>query len=145
MDLVLRPAAPQEEPWARKLNTAAYHTVITEQFGVWNDREQQRQFGDKWAQGQYQVISCEGVPVGVLWISEKEEHVFINELLIVPERQGLGIGTRVMSDVLRDAGTRNLPVRLRVLLRNRARALYERLGFKVDAVTPTHFLMSWAP
>lgn len=145
MDLVLRPAAPQDEPWARELNSAAYRAVIERQFGFWNDRDQQRQFEDKWAQGQYQLICLAGVPVGVLWAAVDVDHVFINELLILPEQQGLGIGTQVLRDVLGDASARNVPVRLKVLLRNRARALYERLGFKVEAVTATHFLMTWTP
>jgi len=145
MDLVLRAAAPQDEPWARDLNCNAYRSVIEQQFGFWNDREQQRQFGDKWAQGHYQLICVAGMPVGVLWTTIEVDHVFVNELLILPERQGLGIGTQVLRDVLGDASTRALPVRLKVLLRNRARALYERLGFTVEATTATHFLMTWTP
>lgn len=145
MDLVLRPAAPQDEPWARELNSAAYRSVITEQFGSWNEPEQQRQFGEKWARGQYQLVCLAGERVGVLWTTLETDHLFVNELLILPERQGSGIGTQVMSDLLGDATERNLPVRLRVLIRNRARILYERLGFKTDAVTSTHFLMTWTP
>lgn len=145
MDLVLRPATPEDEPWARELNAAAYRPVIEQQFGFWDHPEQQRQFSDKWAQGQYQIICLEGAAVGVLWVAFETEQVFINEILIVPERQGLGIGTQLVRDVLREADARDLPVRLRALIRNRARALYERLGFTVDAVTATHFLMTWTP
>jgi len=144
MAFTLRAAARPDEAWARQLNEAAYRPVITEQFGFWNDQDQQRQFSEKWAKGQYRVIELDGTPVGVLWAVVESDHVFVNELLIAPERQGSGLGSKVLGAVLHDAATRNLPVRLRVLIRNRARTLYERLGFEVKAVTSTHFSMSWS-
>ena len=41
------------------------------------------------------------------------------------------------------AKQRGLPVRLRVLHRNRARHLYERHGFEGVGETETHWLMRW--
>jgi ribosomal protein S18 acetylase RimI-like enzyme len=58
---------------------------------------------------------------------------------VLPEWQGQGIGTRVVSRVVQEAG--GVPVSLHVLKGNPARALYERLGFVIDGETATHVTM----
>lgn len=65
----------------------------------------------------------------------------IIEIQLLPEFQGHGIGTALLQRELRFADARGLPVRLQVLRENRARTLYERLGFRVCGETDTHFLM----
>jgi len=52
-----------------------------------------------------------------------------------------GVGTSVVRDVMHQASRLGLPLRLQVLKANRARRLYERLGFREVAETPTHFQM----
>jgi ribosomal protein S18 acetylase RimI-like enzyme len=64
---------------------------------------------------------------------------------VAPEHQGKGIGTRLISEVLQDAHSRGLAVRLRVLKVNPAQRLYERLGFAVVGETETHHLMEARP
>jgi ribosomal protein S18 acetylase RimI-like enzyme len=44
----------------------------------------------------------------------------------------------------KDARSRKLPILLQVLHLNRARRLYERLGFRVYETTETHYRMRWS-
>lgn len=54
---------------------------------------------------------------------------FISQLWIKPSHQNKGIGTDIAQSVMRDAKTLDKYVRLYVLKTNRARRLYDRLGF----------------
>ena len=49
----------------------------------------------------------------------------------------------MVSDVMSEASDAGLPVKLQVLLRNRAKTLYERLGFVIPAETDTYYHMQW--
>lgn len=57
--------------------------------------------------------------------------------------QSRGIGTSVLRRTCEEARRRNVPVRLRVLRRNRAQDLYRRLGFEPEGETETHVLLVW--
>jgi ribosomal protein S18 acetylase RimI-like enzyme len=58
-------------------------------------------------------------------------------LEVVPAQQGKGIGTAVADLVIEQSARQGLPAVLSVLTVNpRARALYERLGFRVTGIEP---------
>ena len=84
----------------------------------------------------------DGLAVGLLRVSERESAVFIDQVEIVPDYQGRGIGTALINDLL----ARGRPVDLGVLKVNvDARRLYERLGFRVTGDTETHYHMRAEP
>jgi len=61
---------------------------------------------------------------------------------LLPEFQGRGIGSDLILRELAHAKALGKPLRLQVLRANdRARALYERLGFRVVGETEHHFMM----
>jgi len=67
------------------------------------------------------------------------------QLYIAKEFQRRGFGTRLLKRLLEEARGSNLPIRLRVLAVNPAKALYERLGFVVVERTPERYSMEWVP
>jgi GNAT superfamily N-acetyltransferase len=72
--------------------------------------------------------------------------VKVNQLFILPEHQGKGIGRKCMLLIMEEARQLHLPIRLRVLKVNpRALAFYQRLGFVRTGETDAHVLMEWAP
>ena len=86
---------------------------------------------------------CGGRDVGVLEVRESEHEVRLLQLMLLPDAQGLGIGSQVVGHVLREA--RGRPVGLRVLVSNpRAKAFWERHGFATVGETATHFEMRTA-
>ncbi len=70
---------------------------------------------------------------------------FIEEIALLPEAQGRGIGTRLVRDVLQAAQRRGVPVRLSVFTSNPARVLYARLGFRVTGIEEPRMAMEWRP
>ena len=64
-------------------------------------------------------------------MTHREGSLFIDNMHVIPEAQGKGIGTWLLEQVIRDAREKKLAVTLTVLKTNPARRLYERLGFQV--------------
>ena len=107
------------------------------------DEDVQRQLHDRrfGSQG-FQIVSFGGLDVGIMSVALESDCVFLNQIYILPEHQGQGIGEQCMRTVFERATRSNLPVKLRVLRVNpRAAAFYERLGFTIAGETGTHFLM----
>ena len=141
----LRRARADDREWMRSLNRECYREVMIEQFGSWEDSVQERFFAEKWDSDRFQIIRWNGVDIGALWVERREDHHFLSEIQIAPEFQGRGIGEVVLREILREAFSRNLEVRLRVLKQSRARRLYDRLGFVVTGETDAHWLMNCHP
>ena len=69
---------------------------------------------------------------GYLQLCEKENELFIYDVQIIPERQGQGIGTKVVRRVFDIAKERGMEaVRLGSFNSNPVSELYKRLGFKI--------------
>ena len=78
------------------------------------------------------VIESDVGAVGGLFVESTSACIDIVELQVVPEYQGIGIGTSVVQGVVDEGQRRGIPVTLSVVLANaRAKQLYERLGFEV--------------
>lgn len=73
--------------------------------------------------------------------SSTEGHWYIDAIAIVPNFQRRGVGEAALRDVMDEAG--RTPIRLSVLLTNRARGLYRRLGFRVIGGDRQRELMEW--
>lgn len=139
----LRPSEPEDEAFLWRLNQLAYEDVVTAQFGEWEPVKQRGLFDAKWRLQEYRVIVSHGTPVGAVSSVSTDAALTLLELLVLPAHQNGGIGTRVVRELQAEARGKRLPLLLRVLHLNRARALYERLGFSVYDKTETHYLMRW--
>lgn len=87
------------------------------------------------------VIIVDGRRAGYLAIEDRDSFWYIEAIAIARRHQRRGIGTLVLRDVLAEVGAR--PVRLNVLHVNPARALYERLGFRVIRRDEQRQIMEW--
>lgn len=125
----------------RRIHHAAYRDVVTRQFGPWDEARQDRFFADKWSPDSFGLVLEGDVAVGYVAIEDRGDHVFLSEVVLDPIAHGRGLGTRIVLGVIADAAARGLPVRLQVLRLNRARALYERLGFVATGETATQVQM----
>ena len=102
-----------------------------------------RDFEQKWSRTSYQIIDYSGKNIGAISKTDHDDHVFLNEIQLLPEFQGQGIGSALITQELDRVEMMDIPMRLRVLKQNRqARKLYERLGFVVYGETEAHFLMT---
>ncbi len=84
--------------------------------------------------------------VGRLYLWENaDRHEFrIIDIAVLSDWRNRGIGTSVFRDVMGRAGEQNYVVTIHVEVFNRARKLYERLGFKqVGETDGVYILMKW--
>ena len=127
----------------RALHKAAYHDVVVQQFGVWDDLFQASLFTQKWVPEKFEIVESNGKPIGCISIEDHADAIYLAEIQILPELQGRGIGSELMKTEIRRAGEKRKPLCLQVLLKNqRARTFYERLGFVLTDTTDTHARMS---
>ena len=144
-DLRVRPALGGDREFLFEVRRAALRAYV-EQTSGWDDAEQRVTAGKEIADLPYAVVEESGRPVGYVCVIHKNECDFIEELALLPEAQGRGIGTQLIRDILRAAQQRRgAPVRLSVFVNNPAKALYARLGFEIVQVEDPRMLMQWTP
>lgn len=138
-----RPATSADEKFMRELHKAAYQEVIVRQFGQWDDALQASLFSQKWIPEKFEIVEIAGRAIGCVRVDDRTDHVFLEEIQLLPEFQGRGIGSALIQSEITRARRMHQPVLLQVLTGNdRARALYERLGFEVCGTTERHFILS---
>lgn len=141
IEYTLRPAVDDDEQFLRRLHKECYENVVIEQFGEWDDDVQRGFFDRKWKPENYQIIVSPNADVGAVSVFDRDDHILLAEIVIVPEYQNSGLGSTVVEEIVARARKENRPVRLQVLKANRARELYLRLGFREVVRTETHLIM----
>jgi ribosomal protein S18 acetylase RimI-like enzyme len=143
MDTVeLRSTDPDDYDFAFSVHCAAMRSSVEKIYG-WDVDWQARYFREHFDPARRQIVRYCGNDVGYISIEERKTSLFLSSIAILPVYQGRGIGTTLIRRLQHEAGAKGVPVRLQVLKGNPARALYERLGFKVTGETDTHYRMKW--
>lgn len=149
-DVTLRPAAPEDEPFLRRVYASTRADELAQV--PWSD-EMKRRFCDmqfdaqdadyraRWRDMRYDVILVGGEPAGRLWQAFSPSNVHVLDLAILPEFRGRGAGTKLLRDVIAHATSTGRSTSISVEKLNRARALYERLGFRVVSESDVHYRM----
>jgi SAM-dependent methyltransferase len=142
--VTLRPATEADREFLRSLHHACYRRWVEPIWG-WYEADQNRRFDEAFSTTGCSIVELAGAPIGTLKTGRRDRALFVDDVEVAPGHQGRGIGTRLLRGVLTEADGARLPVRLRVLHTNRARRLYQRLGFAVEAETASHVLMVREP
>lgn len=100
MNYSLSPTNDADYQWVYELNQASYHDVVVEQFGNWDEAFQQSLFSENWRSRKTMLIEVEGQRVGLLSTEMREDHLWLQELQLLPEHQNQGWGTRIVLDQL---------------------------------------------
>jgi ribosomal protein S18 acetylase RimI-like enzyme len=138
----LRPATLEDDQFAYHVHRAAMRPSVEEIYG-WDEAWQEHYFQEHFDPAKRQIIRYGGVDVGVFSVEEREDSLFLALIALLPQYQCRGIGTTLIRGLQQRARDSGLPVTLRVLKANRARELYERLGFVLAGETKTHHQMRW--
>lgn len=141
-----RSALPTDTEFARRVHHSAYHDVIVRQFGSWDEKRQNAFFENDWSDGEtFQILLSDDVPCGYYKGEDFTDRIVPYELVLLPEFQGKGIGTKILSEVIERAVSRNVPVKIRALRENRALNLYRKLGFRDVSSDDTHIELEFDP
>lgn len=152
--VTLRPIAAQDQPFLRRL----YASTRTEELSVldWTEAQkeaflqmqfdaQHRHYIATYPEASFEVIELEGEPVGRLYVDRRPGEIAIIDIALLPAYRGRGIGSGLIGRVLQEGRDSGRPVEICVEYRNRALALYHRLGFRKTGETGVYHLMQWLP
>ncbi len=96
----------------------------------WEDTWQRDYFSRKFDPNKRQIIQIGARDAGVLVVEPGAETLYLSLIEILPEFQGRGVGTAIITDLIAQGREQEAMVTLHVLKSNtQARRLYERLGF----------------
>jgi ribosomal protein S18 acetylase RimI-like enzyme len=140
MKLTLRPTSEQDEGFLRhliietaaaELGASAWPEPLRSQILDMEYARRRHANRTNDPEVQSSVIQVDGVDAGWIVLVTMPDHLYLSEIMILPELRGGGIGTVAIGQVLSKAGEAGKPVRLRVNVMNpRAARLYERVGFR---------------
>ena len=124
----LRPAQPQDFAFCERLYFEGMAEIIAT---LEMDMAQQREsFTRQWQAAQVRIIMIAGDDAGWLQTAAADGAVFLGQLYLDTPFQQKGIGSQVVRALIDEAAHEQKAVTLAVVKINRARWLYERLGFR---------------
>ena len=139
--LILREVTPNDSEFAYCVKRAAFREYVESVWG-WDEVVQRQLHERRFAAQDFRVINLAGTDIGIVAVVVAPDCVELNQLFLLPEHQGKGIGRECMLLIMEEARRMGLPVHLGVLKANpRALAFYRRLGFVRTGETDTHDLM----
>ena len=143
--LTLRNAKAEDSEFAYCIKKAAFREYV-EKVWSWDEKEQRKLHEQHFRAQDFRVINLAGTDIGIIAMVVEPDCVRLNQLFLLPEHQGKGIGRECMLMIMEEAHRLGLPVRLRILKVNpRALAFFRKLGFIRTGETDTHDLMEKAP
>lgn len=95
----------------------------------WDEQATRQYLVDRWVPGNSRIIEVGGVFAGCVAVRQAEDCRWIEQFYLVPEFQGQGLGSGVLTALLAEADADGAVLRLDVLQHSPARRLYERHGF----------------
>ena len=137
-----RPATADDLELTYRIKSNSLKPYIEEVWG-WNEDFQQEFHKKNFNPKNIQIILLNNTPLGYLESEDKENTLFIYNLLIDKSFQNKGIGTGILTILIDDAFAQKKTVQLEVLKVNtRAKQLYQRLGFKLIGENKTKFILA---
>jgi ribosomal protein S18 acetylase RimI-like enzyme len=106
---------------------------------------QDRWWHENYADTSWEVIEMDGEAAGRLYVSRWPGEIRIVDIALLPAFRGRGVGTSLLRGLFEEANQSGRPVTIHVEMNNRARGLYERLGFRPVAERGVYLLMRREP
>jgi ribosomal protein S18 acetylase RimI-like enzyme len=87
----------------------------------------------------------EQTKIGRLIVDRGERFIRLVDLSLLPEYRSRGIGTSILLSLQEESADTGRPIVLQVFETNRAKTLYQRLGFVCTAKEGMYETMQWRP
>ena len=154
-NLSLRPITDADQPFLLRLYASTREEELAQV--PWTDEQKaafvRQQFeaqhawwSENYPDATFDIVLYDGTPVGRLYVDRWPKEIRVVDVAVLPEWRGLGIGERLLRQVFAEGDRSGRPVSIHVEQFNRARRLYERLGFEYrDGGTGVYLFMVREP
>jgi ribosomal protein S18 acetylase RimI-like enzyme len=150
--IALRPIRPDDQPFLLGL----YATTREQELAAlpWDDAQkaafvrmqfdaQHAYYQEHYADSAFDVVLVGDEPAGRLYVARWPKEIRIIDIAFAPAWRGRGLGTRLLTDLQREARGRRVPLTIHVERFNRALPLYERLGFTMTEDKGVYLFLEW--
>lgn len=150
--LVLKPVVlPDDDEFLRDLYFLSRNDInmnfpgeeVKQDLLLMQYRGQMLTYQQQFPAASHDIVELDERPIGRLMIDRQPEAIRVVDISLIPEKRNMGIGTSLLKRVLAECSEKSLYCVLQVLAFNRARALYERLGFRVEGNDGIRLTMRW--
>ena len=154
LNIQFRPISAQDESLLYRLYASTRQEELA-QTG-WNEIEkenflkmqfaaQHKFYREQFSKAAFNLVLLDKMPIGRLYLDRRRDEIRIIDIALLPAYRCQGLGTKLMNDILTEARSRELSVRIHVESFNRALGLYQRLGFRKIGDYGVYYLMEWTP
>ena len=154
MDVALRSVRADDEPF----ELSVYASTREDELAPvpWTDEQkaafvaaqfaaQRAHYAEHYAGLSSDVVLVDGEPAGRLLVARWREEIRIVDMAFLPAFRGRGAGSALFAELMDEATEMAKRLSIHVERHNRARELYERLGFESVGETGIHLRMEWDP
>jgi len=138
--ITLRTASPTDIAFLKELRRASMWNVVTNHY-PWIEEAQQERVLFHFESAR--IICSDNRDIGLLKVIYGPKQVHLCQIQLLPESQGKGIGSMLISELQEEAGASGRSIMLSVLRSNPAINLYTRLGFRIHTEDNDSFTMIW--
>lgn len=106
---------------------------------------QHRYYHQQYPDADFLVVQQEDIDIGRIYLHRRTDELRLIDIALIPEARNMGLGNKLLKDLLDEAQMSALPVRIHVESFNPAMRLYLRLGFQPIEDQGVYQLMEWRP
>lgn len=154
-DVTLRQHTQDDIPFMQALYRAtrehelALTNFSSEQKAAFADQQfsaQYRHYTHHYCTDAFNIVEVEGKRAGRFFVDYWDNQIRVVDIALTEEHRNAGLGTYLFNQLFDEARVAGLPVTIDVEQNNRARRLYERLGFVLKSQPDDiYLLMEWRP
>lgn len=131
-----------DKDWLYELYCSTLRPAIETTWG-WDEAFQLNAFNEHLSPDNFEIIFIADNNIGGYCLFEKDDHLWLEMLLIHPDFQRKGIGKSVIKEIQIQAKSKNKPLKFSVIKTNPVKPFYEKLGFSVYGEDKAFYQMVW--
>ncbi len=154
MSLDLQPVRTEDEPFLFELYASTRSDEMAlvgwdkpqqEAFLRMQFKAQRSSYAMQFPNADYRIIVHDGRAAGRLIVDRSGDDILLIDVALLPEFRNAGVGSALMRQVMAEAARAGKALKLHVEKMNRARHLYDRLGFSTISDNGIYLEMVWKP
>ena len=141
-DYHLRGGTQSDRAWLYALYCKTMRSCIEATWG-WDEEFQVAGFSNNLMPESWKIISNNFGDIGGFVLNEKDDHLWLEMIIVEPDYQKNGVGQRTMVFIQNLAAKKFLPLRLSVIKANPVKPFYVNLGFIQYSEDESFYKLEW--